>query len=232
MANRRDVRKAAESPLSRELLALVKPTSQSLPDVAMKEGIPAPNLLSSVKPKVKTYVPSPPSGSAGAFPKYMAALNAEQRESINQFIQATKEPTSVAIQTLKECDWDLLEAISRFGGDEDDDGDAQDHPEKETYAPPVALKGSRHGSDVREWVREWMFKEGQRKREAFDLFRRVTLQRLTLDNGQDWPQCPRNVAYEPITLQYLPSSPNTHTIPKFSSPYGENKLWYTGSMRP
>ncbi|KAJ4375463.1 hypothetical protein N0V86_006994 [Didymella sp. IMI 355093] len=99
--------------------------------MAMKEDISPLILLSSVKSKVNAYVPSPPSGSIGAFPKYMATLNAEQRESISQFIQATKEPTSVAIQTLKECDWDLLEAISRFGGDEDDDCDAQDHPEKE-----------------------------------------------------------------------------------------------------
>lgn len=43
------------------------------------------------------------------------AIDTEQSVAVSYFIQATKQPVSVAIETLEACQWDLVEAVSRFG---------------------------------------------------------------------------------------------------------------------
>lgn len=226
MANRRGARECAgKSPLSKEILAQAIPPRQALP----RDDTTVMNLPSSVKAKAQTYVPTPPSGDADSFLRYVAKLSIEKRETIYQFVEATKEPSSAAVQTLQECEWDLLGAISRFAGDDDEDGgDAQKFLEKKTIAPLIALTRSRHGSDVR----AWRSKEARKQSHLCGVSRGAILQKLVSQNGHEWPRNPRNAAYAPIALQYLPSSPNTHIVPEFSSPYGDRKLWYTGFMGP
>lgn len=43
------------------------------------------------------------------------AIDTKQCAAVSYFIQATKQPVSVAVQTLGACQWDLIEAVSRFG---------------------------------------------------------------------------------------------------------------------
>ncbi|KAF1924783.1 uncharacterized protein M421DRAFT_270762 [Didymella exigua CBS 183.55] len=227
MANRGNDQKGAGSPPSKELLVHVTSTSHSPPDGTTEAGTFVPDLLTNDNSEVKTYLPSPPPGGSAKIGTYIASLNTEQRNSIIQFIQATKEPTSVAIQTLIECEWDLIEAVSRFGDDYDD---AQEDFEKEIVTPPTRFSGSEHSSRNVQTPPRQPKKDKRKSRSPVPL-RRDLLHKLAFQNGQDWPQNPRNAAYEAIILQYSPSSPSMQTIPMFLSPY-EDKMWYTGFMRP
>lgn len=223
MANCGGIRKGTGSPLSKELPAQATSTSQSPPpDGITGVNTYIPNLLSSDNSKAKAYVPSPPLDDIEKVARYMASLNTEQRNTISEFIQATKEPVSVAIHTLQECDWDLIEAVARFG-----ENDAQEEWERETVAPSAPLAEPRGSSEARTPPRRMK----QKRFPPEDNLRPWVLDKLARSNGQDWPQNPKNIVYEAITLQYSPSSPNTHTIPMFISPY-KDKMWYTGFMKP
>jgi hypothetical protein len=228
------------SPLSKEFSTNVTPPEQSsLPKLTMQEDTPTPTHPSRVNSIVKTYVPSPTSSSADPISQYMAKLSDEQRDAITELIAATKEPLSSAIDALIACEWDVLEAVAVFGGDardenEDDDiGNDTDGVQEDPREQRNASLGtrSRRDPDVRHW---WTKEEEKQLYEEYSTSsERVVLLRQRLYNhNQDWPQNPRNAVFEPITLQFSPSSPNTHTIPKFMSPYEDRKLWYTGFMGP
>lgn len=233
MANRRrrnlgGSRPHTPSQLSKEVSAqLTSPEQGSPSEKAEQQDTSTTSRPPSVNTNVKTYVPSPPSGSVDALSQSMAKLSEYQREAISQFVSATKEPISVAIDTLIACEWDLIEAASCFTGDsrdddDDDDGDtAREDLQEGTRA--LTRAQSRRGSDVREWVHEETLKAFRQHKNAGTL-RHSTLRLRLLGNKQEWPQNPQNVAHEPIALHFSPSSPSTHTIPRFISPYGERKL--------
>lgn len=221
------------SPLSNEFQAKkTPPVPGSSQDVTMQEGTPTASQPSSVRSNVKPYVPSLPSGNADSLSQYVAKLSGEQRESITQLISATKEPLSVAIDTLIACEWDLLEAIAIFGGDARDEDDDDDGTRKDLHKQTYAPLGTRYqgGTAVRNWCTGEERKQYQE--EYSTITQRVVLLRHRFySHNQDWPQNPRNAVSVPITLRLSPSSPNTHTI-KFMSPHGDRKLWYTGFMEP
>lgn len=221
--------KISGSPLSQESTAQDTSMKESpYPDAIVEVDTHTSNPQSNDIAKVKTYVPSPPSGGSDMLSEYMAKLSTEQHGMISDFIQATKEPISVAIQTLKECEWDLVRAVSRFGDDEDDDDDTEDW-EKDTLAPSAPLDVPRRSTNPsmtpHQSVKESRF------RKISGSLRREALLNLTMTNGKDWPKSAKTVAHEVITVQHSPSNPNSHTIPIFISPY-KDKIWYTGFMEP
>jgi hypothetical protein len=222
---------------------------QSCPaDDAMQEDAPTRTKPSSVNIKVEPYAPSSPLERANSLSQYMATFSDEQRESIAELMSTTKQPLNAAVDALTSCEWDLLDAVAVFGGDawdEDEDGGddgsddgsndgegAQEHLLKRRVTSQGAI--SRGSPDVR----DWSTKEEEKKSYGLEYwtptrrFSHLRKRWYNRNHTQGWPQNPRNAAFQPITLRFLPSSPNTHIVPKFMSPYGDRKLWYTGFMGP
>ncbi|KAF3049565.1 hypothetical protein E8E11_006075 [Didymella keratinophila] len=248
LARRSAKYKCPPSSLSKEVPAEVTTPEQSSPaDEAMHEDTPTSTHPSSVNSNVKIHVPSPHSDSADPFSQYVSKLSEERRKSISQLISATQRPLSEAVDALIQCEWDLLKAIAISGGnardeneddeggDDDDGGDDSDGAQEELQEHRNASLGtrSRLDLDVRHWFtleeERRLYKQYSTATERLSHLRRRWYNR---NHNQDWPQNPRNAVFEPITLQFSPSSPNTHTIPEFMSPYGDRKLWYTGFMGP
>lgn len=150
------------------------------------------------------------------------AINAEQQHAISDFIQATQEPVSVAVETLEDCHWDLLEAISRFGEDteEGDLGDG-DVDEGEDSGPPI-IERIRSQSPPR---------SRRRARAASGCFHRDALHRATFEKGYGHPRCFQSALVDPVRIEHSSSTVNLSPVPLFTSPY-DDKLWYTGFMRP
>lgn len=233
--------KRPPSSLSKGILAeMTTPEQSSGADDAMQEDAPTPSHPPSVNIHVETDVPSPPLDSADSFSQYMATFNDKQRESIAELMSVTKQPLSAAVDALTNCEWDLLDAIAVFGGDSRDEGEdggddgvgAQEHLLERRVTSQGAISRGRPD------VRDWSTKEEEKKsygQEYWTPTRRFSHLRkrwYNRNHTQGWPQNPRNAVFQPITLRFLPSSPNTHAIPKFMSPYGDRKLWYTGFMGP
>mgnify|MGYP004499009949 CR=1 FL=1 len=159
--------------------------------------------------QLATYVPSPPRNDNGKIATYMASLNTEQRNAISDFIQATKEPVSVAIQALQECQWDLLEAISRFG--EDDEQEDEDNLDPSAPVIEPMRIPSLPGTSPR-----------KRSHAVNTPYLRFEALHNTTDrNGKDNPRSPKSVVFDPITLDYSRSTADTPSTCMFISPYDE-----------
>lgn len=148
---------------------------------------------------------------------YMARLSVEQRDTISEFIEATKEPVSVAIRTLLETEWDLLDTISRFGDDTEQD-------DKDTTDPTAP---------VIESIRPRSTPGPTRRSHATDkaTLRFLALLNATNQNGIEFPRSQKSVLLDPLSLDYSLLPSDTPSIPMFISPYDE-KMWYTGFMQP
>lgn len=144
------------------------------------------------------------------------SIDAEQRNAISDFVQATKESVSVAIDTLQDCQWDLLEAISRFG----EDVEQEDEEGHDSSTPVIQPIRSQSTPRVRE-----------QPSTPSDHFRINALVRATQINGREHPRSFRSALTEPIAIERPPLAADTASVPMFVSPYGE-KLWYTGFIAP
>ncbi|KAF2627681.1 hypothetical protein BU25DRAFT_58116 [Macroventuria anomochaeta] len=170
---------------------------------------------------------SPPPSDSMKLATYIASLDTEQRNAISEFIQATKEPVSVAIQTLQGCQWDLLEAVGRFGEDDEQEVEGNLHLSAPAIEP---IRNSR--------TRESFSRRGPKRVPTRDTYildsrswRRAALYNSTSKNGKKNPQSPKSVIFDPVTLDYTHSRPNTPSAPMFISYYSD-KLWYSGFMKP
>ncbi|KAF3002426.1 hypothetical protein E8E13_003823 [Curvularia kusanoi] len=149
------------------------------------------------------------------------AIDTEQSVAVSYFIQATKQPVSVAIETLEACQWDLVEAVSRFGEDVEQNQEELDElatPVIESMHPrsssPSSTRRARRGSSL-----------------SSDLYHRDALSRATSRSRGDHPRSFRSLAEDPIALEHTPLTADATPPPMFNSPYSE-KLWYTGFMKP
>src|SRR5690242_5020901 len=161
--------------------------------------------------------PIPSSTDSSNTATYMASLSTEQRDTISEFVEATKEAVSVAIRTLQETNWDLLDAISQFG----DDAEEEDSHIIESTAPLI------------EPIRPRRMPALDRRFRATDQasLRFVALYNTTKLNGIEFPRSQKSVLLDPISLSYSLLPANTPSVPMFISPYAE-KMWYTGFMQP
>lgn len=161
--------------------------------------------------------PIPSSIDTSDIATYMASLSMAQRDTISEFVEATKEPVSVAIRTLQETNWDLLDAISQFG----DDAEEEDHIIIDSTAPVI------------EPIRPRRIPAPDRRFRATDQasLRFVALYNTTKVNGIEFPRSQKSVLLDPISLSYSLLPATTPSVPMFISPYDE-KMWYTGFMQP
>ncbi|KAJ4988155.1 hypothetical protein SVAN01_06407 [Stagonosporopsis vannaccii] len=138
----------------------------------------------------------------------MACLSTEQRDTISDFIEATKEPVSVAIRTLQETEWDLLDAISQFGDDAEEDDDTV-----EPVAPVIESIRPRSIPDP-----------GQRSRTTDKAsLRFLALHNSTRKNGIEFPRSQKSVLLNPISINHSLLPTNTPSAPMFNSPYDEKE---------
>lgn len=159
------------------------------------------------------------------------AINAEQRTAISEFIEATKEPIIVAIETLQECQWDILEAISRFG--EDAEEEVVDTDPAAPIIEPIRSRSpsrSRNPSEDIEHIRSRSPSRSRKSIEDSDFHLRNALHRATIKQGHNHPLCFHSALVKPIAIEYS-STGRSVRVPLFTSPY-EEKLWYTGFMKP
>lgn len=156
----------------------------------------------------------------------IAKLGTEQRRAITEFVEVTKEPFHVAVRLLQEHQWDLLEAIGQFFGEDDEQ---QDEDNDDT--PPPAIEVTR-SLDIPEFIQR---KPSERICDYPSLqldMRRTILETATAENGKENPRSARAVIIDPIaTLEYNSSAKIAPLTCMFVSPYPD-KLWYTGFMKP
>lgn len=82
---------------------------------------------------IATYMPNAPSSESSAIATSFDSLSMEQRDMISYFVQATQKTVGVAIQTLQQTEWDLVDAVAQF----DDGCDEQEHKETADPSTPV-----------------------------------------------------------------------------------------------
>lgn len=159
---------------------------------------------------------------------YVASLDTAKRNAIHDFIEATKESVSVAIEALQQYQWDLLEAVGQFG----DDDPKEDKDEIDASVPIVEPLRTRSSPEAVQ------SKPHQRKssRSTYTIdtesLRHAVLFKVTRQNGKEHPRSPRSVIFDPIAaLERTPPPANAPTPRMFTSSYQE-KMWYTGFMRP
>ncbi|KAJ8106143.1 hypothetical protein OPT61_g9736 [Boeremia exigua] len=167
--------------------------------------------------RTATYIPSPPPGNSPEITNYMASLTLEQREMVSEFIQATKEPVSIAVQALQDSEWDLLDAVSRFG----EDVEQENEDDLDSSTPAITPIRSRNGP---------VPPPRSRAIDKPHLYLQA-LFNTTKNNGKDYPKSLRAIFFEPISLSHSPVTDDTPSAPMFASP-GDEKMWYTGFMRP
>ena len=162
------------------------------------------------------------------------AINTEQRDAIAASVQATKQSIDVAIVTLQDCEWDLLEAISQFGDDEERDDTPRDHISRDSTEQDEEDDGV---EPIRPQT-HWRYKEPSpeprrksRERTPSNTFLLKALEQATAKSGQDHPRSFRSVVTDPVAIDYAPLGLWKAPAPMFDSPY-QDKLWYTGFMEP
>lgn len=169
--------------------------------------------------RVATYIPSPPQSASSNIARFMAALTIEQRDAVSDFIQATREPVSIAIEALKESGWDLLDAVSRFG----EDPEEEDESDVDPTAPII--------EPIRTYQRKPRVVRNPPPLKSLPLALRQALQNATFKNGIENPRSQKSVLLDQVSLQYSQLPTNTPSIPMFILQYDE-KMWYTGFMEP
>lgn len=141
-----------------------------------------------------------------------ASLDVAKRETVTEFAEVTKENVNTAIQILEGCDWDLLEAVGQFFGEDQEDNEDDPIPTIE----PIRTSKPREVRPVKAHE---------------TTLRKLALNRTTTMNGKESPRNTRAAILDPIELEYTTSPVTTQSLPMFKSPYPE-KMWYTGFMRP
>ena len=135
------------------------------------------------------------------------AINTEQRDAIAAFVQATKQSIDVAIVTLQDCEWDLLEAISQFGDDEERDDTPRDHVSRDSTERDEEDDGI---EPIRPQTRRRYEapppepRRKSRERTPSNTFLLKALDRATAKSGQDHPRSFRAVVIDPIAIDYAP----------------------------
>jgi hypothetical protein len=162
------------------------------------------------------------------------AINTEQRDAIAAFVQATKQSIDVAIVTLQECNWDLLEAISQLGDDyEYNDAprdrilrDSPDYDEEDDGIEPIRRQArwrakapspeprrksreSTPSTESRRKSRESTPSTESRRRKSREstpsnIFLLKALEQATAKSGKDHPRSFRSVVIDPIAIDYAP----------------------------
>jgi hypothetical protein len=149
------------------------------------------------------------------------AINTEQRDAIAAFVQATKQSIDVAIVTLQECNWDLLEAISQFGDDyeyndtprEHISRDSPDYDEDddgvEPIRPQARWRAKAPSPEPRRKSRESTASTESRRRKSREstpsnIFLLKALEQATAKSGKDHLRNFRSVVIDPIAIDYAP----------------------------
>ena len=135
------------------------------------------------------------------------AIDTEQRDAIAVFVQATRQSVDVAIEALQDCGWDLLEAISQFGDDDERDDTLRDS------IPRNNTEQDEEYDDI-EPIRpqtRWRYQEPspeprRRSRESTpsNMFLLKALEQATAKSGKDHPRSYRSVVVDPIAIDYAP----------------------------
>lgn len=156
-------------------------------------------------------------------------INTEQRDAIVAFVQATNQSVDVAIETLQECGWDFLKAIPQSGGDDERDDIPHDSTEQEEEDDGI--------EPIRPQAR-WRYQElspepRRRSRESTpsNIFLLKALERATAKSRKDHPRSYKFVVAGPIAVGYAPLGLWRTPAPMFIPSY-QDKLWYTGFMKP
>ena len=204
------------------------------------------------------------------------AIDTEQRDAIAAFVRATRQPVEVAIETLQDCGWNLLEAIGQFvfederdldnpreystrdgtrdssEQDEEDDGVEPIRPrirwrqEEPSPEPRGSIEQNEEDEQdeeddgiepIRPQIHRRNREPSPEPRRRFsagapsDEFLIRALERATARNGLEHPRSVRAVVEDPVAVEYAPLSFYKRPAPMFISPY-QDKLWYTGFMKP
>ncbi|KAJ4321103.1 hypothetical protein N0V94_003050 [Neodidymelliopsis sp. IMI 364377] len=161
--------------------------------------------------------------------EFVANLSTYQRNAVDDFIGVTRTNIHIAVRTLRESKWDLIEATARFYLDETDSPDDDDTQESFPEVQPIrGSSRSKVASPAR--AKKGRFQSASSAGETPWL--RIALSKATVKAAKESPRSPRALILDPVTI-LRNTSPETISVPThlFDSPYPE-KLWYTGFMRP
>lgn len=194
--------------------------SASAANTITNSSLPAPEYCYHRFVMAEQAVRVGPSSGDRQLADYMATLTHKQCTAVSNFVQATKEPTSIAVQTLRDCHWDLLEAIGRYGeSDGNQKGHHTDTSPAITELVRKPLPPKRHRCD------------GSQRESPFWLPHAI--RNLVHRQAREHPRSPRALMFDPIAaLEHLPSNTSMKYFPMFASRSGEGRVWYTAFMRP
>jgi hypothetical protein len=161
--------------------------------------------------------------------EFIVRLNTHQRNAIDEFIEVTKEHIHVAVQTLRECQWDSAEAISQSLADNNEPQEGVDQGISCSVVEPIRASNPFRVAPSKP-TKQNSYRPSELVGENFLL--RKALKRATNKAGEENLRHPKTLILDPVaTIEHTASTTNSPSVRLFASPYTD-KMWYTRFMRP